>query len=259
MRELHWSYSKLKLKKNLFITTMALILALVALFSIIPPVWELSSSAIAIPSADHKSFIEIGPRTKRWTPFNNISKHTIHAFIAAEDARFFEHQGFDVSATFRSLKTNIDKGKIVRGGSTITQQVIKLAFLGQERTFSRKAKELLGAILAEALVSKEIILEWYLNLVPLGPGIYGVKAAAKQYYNTSPDILTIQQSVNLALILPRPNYWSKGLDTKKLTEFGHKRFAQIVQQMYDYGYLTHDLKRLALATGDFGKPVKTGN
>ena len=155
-----------------------------------------------------------------------------------------------------SLRTNLEKGRIVRGGSTITQQVVKVAFLSRQKSIIRKAREALGALLLEQLLDKERILEWYINLVEFGGGVYGIAEAAHQYFDTEPRLLTIQQGVNLALVLPGPNTWSRGLQDRRLTAFGQKRYATIVNQMYQNGYITKTLRKTALATGDFGEPVE---
>ena len=242
---------------QLSVTTLALVCFGAVLYYVIPPVWHLKNDDIIIKNADGISTRTVGPSSPSWTNLEDISKHTVHAFVAAEDGRFYQHKGFDTLAILESIKKNLSEGKIVRGGSTITQQVVKLAFLEQDRTFKRKSQEILGALLLEALLSKDEILSWYLNLIPLGKGLHGIGSGAKAYYDTTPEILTIQESINLAIILPSPNKWSAGLKNKHLTDFGHKSYLKIINRMFDYGYITRDLRDSALATGDFGHPIKT--
>lgn len=236
------------------IILLLVVIMLTYIWILVPPVWQLRSGPIQIAKGP-KAQIQIGPGSQTWLPFHRTSKHTVYAFVTAEDGRFFEHHGIDFNAIWNSLKTNWKHQKIVRGGSTITQQVVKLAFLGQEKTLLRKTREVLGAIALERLISKEKILEWYFNLVPMGSGLIGIREAASHYFNEVPELLTIENSIQLAIILPRPSDRSEVLVHRKLTEFGHKRFYQIVQAMFDYGYLTETLKAHALATGDFGKPI----
>ena len=152
----------------------------------------------------------------------------------------------------------MEKGKIVRGGSTITQQTIKLAFLNSDKTYIRKAKEILGALLVERLLTKQEIITWYLNLANFGPGIYGVRSAATEYFDTYPILLTIQESAHLATVLPGPSIWSKSLKKKSLTEYGRRRYKQIILEMYHGKYITKELWESATKTGNFGNPVNYG-
>lgn len=112
---------------------------------------------------------------------------------------------------------------MARGGSTISQQVVKMAFLSREKTLIRKAREVVGTLL-ETILSKDEIMEWYLNLAEFGDAVYGIEKASWHYFRTKPQLLSIEQAVHLALVLPSPNGWSKGLRRKNLTRFGHQRF-----------------------------------
>ena len=199
----------------------------------------------------------MGP-LENWTPYEEISMHLINAVVVAEDSHFFLHDGIDTHAIWESFKLNLEKGKIVRGGSTITQQTIKLAFLDYEKTYLRKIKEILGALLAEQLLSKEEIITWYLNLVNLGPGIYGVEVAAKEYFDTYPILLTVQESAHLATVLPGPSTWSESLKERSLTDFGRRRYKHIILEMYKNNYITKELWESATNTGNFGNPVNYG-
>jgi membrane carboxypeptidase/penicillin-binding protein len=114
-----------------------------------------------------------------------IAPCVIHAFIAAEDWKFFEHSGISFRAIVRSTLVNLYHRKIVQGASTITQQLVKLLFFDSKRTFKRKIKEQLYALLVERQFTKEQILETYLNHVYFGCGIYGVEAAAQRFFNCS--------------------------------------------------------------------------
>ena len=103
-----------------------------------------------------------------WTRSSEVSKFLIFAIISAEDARFYEHRGIDLLSIRNSIYSNLSAGKIVRGASTITQQVVRLALLSREKSYLRKLREIWGALLLELLIDKEHILEWYLNMVNFG-------------------------------------------------------------------------------------------
>lgn len=224
----------------------------------IPPVWHLKFSSTHVAQWQKKTgkaIVEVGPATTTWIEASAVSKHVLYAFVVAEDARFFEHHGFDVDGIVDSFKENLRKGRYVRGGSTISQQVVKMAFLGREKTIVRKFREAMGTVLLETLLSKEEILTWYINLAEFGDGIYGLRAASKHYFQTKPELLTIQHGANLAVVLPSPNGWSVGLRRRHLTSFGERRYANIVTQMFRTGYITQTQWLNALATGNFGRPV----
>jgi monofunctional biosynthetic peptidoglycan transglycosylase len=199
--------------------------------------------------------VKVGPGEPGWIQGKDLSRHVFHAFVVAEDARFYEHHGIDLAAIRESLEHNRKKGRYARGGSTITQQVVKMAFLTREKTLIRKAREALGALLLDAMASKEDILEWYVNLTEFGDGIYGVKAAARHWFGTKPELLTIEQAIHLAIVIPSPNGWSKGLRRKDLTKFGEKRFATIARNMKLSGWITETQWITALSRGNFGKPL----
>jgi membrane carboxypeptidase/penicillin-binding protein PbpC len=131
-----------------------------------------------------------------------------------------------------------------------------MAFLSPKKSLIRKAREAAGAVLCELFFTKDEILEWYINMAEFGDGVYGIRAAARHYFEIEPELLTIEHGANLALVLPSPNGWSKGLRQRRLTDFGHRRYAQIITAMRQNGFITETLWEHALATGDFGRPVK---
>jgi len=225
---------------------------------IVPPIWQLRHGPIEVirwPKSGEQLF-SIGSGQDHWVPIETVSLHVLHAIVVAEDARFYQHSGLDYVEIRNSIKVNLEHKAYVRGASTITQQVIKMAFLSQDKTLFRKFQEALGSVLLEVLLDKQQILEWYINLVEFGDGVFGIKAAAAHYFDTEPELLTIQQGANLALVLPSPNLWSAGLRRQKLTAFGHRRYARIIEQMYLQGFITKTLRDAALATGDFGRPIE---
>ncbi len=235
------------------------LLFILFIFILTPPVWKLKSGGPVTVKRwlTKKGEVEakVGPKQADWISIKTVSKHVLNAVIVAEDARFYQHGGFDFTEIVNSAALNLKKGRYVRGGSTITQQVVKMAFLTREKSLLRKGREAMGAFAIERVLKKDQILEWYINLAEFGDGVYGLKAAAKHYYNTKPELLTIEQGANLALVLPSPNSWSKGLRNRRLTPFGHRRYAKIITAMRMGGYITETLWLHALATGDFGRPV----
>jgi monofunctional biosynthetic peptidoglycan transglycosylase len=145
----------------------------------------------------------------KWVPYNRISNNLKRAIIAAEDARFSGHEGIDWVALQKAYEKNAKKGKVVAGGSTITQQLAKNLFLSGERSYVRKGQEVIITYMLEAMMEKERIFEIYLNVVEWGVGVYGAEAAARHYYGVSAASLTSWQAARLAVMLPRPRFYDK--------------------------------------------------
>jgi monofunctional biosynthetic peptidoglycan transglycosylase len=140
----------------------------------------------------------------KWVPYDRISIHLKRAIVAAEDAKFLEHEGFDVEGIQAAVEKNLKKGRLVAGGSTISQQLAKNLFLSGERSFFRKGQEALITLMIESTWSKRRILEVYLNVIEWGNGIYGAEAAARRYYRTSAASLDRDQAAHLAAMVPNP-------------------------------------------------------
>jgi monofunctional biosynthetic peptidoglycan transglycosylase len=145
----------------------------------------------------------------RWVPYSRISSHLKRAVIAAEDARFVDHEGFDWEGIQHAYEKNLRKGKIVAGGSTISQQLAKNLFLSGRRTPWRKLEEAMITMMLENLMSKRRILEIYLNVIEWGNGVFGAEAAARYYYKTSAAGLGQEQAARLAAMVPNPRYYDK--------------------------------------------------
>ncbi|WP_439817684.1 monofunctional biosynthetic peptidoglycan transglycosylase [Zavarzinia sp. CC-PAN008] len=144
-----------------------------------------------------------------WTPYDDIADVMKRTVVAAEDARFCSHHGFDWEAIEQALD-RLNSGRSLRGGSTISQQVAKNVFLWPGRTWTRKGLEAGFTVLIEAFWSKQGILEMYLNVVEWEPGVYGIAAAARHHFDTTPDRLTARQAALLAAVLPNPLEWNAG-------------------------------------------------
>lgn len=145
-----------------------------------------------------------GPTTENWIPFDEISRHMETALIVCEDSRFWTHRGFDPKAIQDSIAANLKAGQFVRGASTLSMQLAKNLYLGREKTLSRKLQQAALTLLLEERLSKQEILELYLNVVEFGPGVYGIGQAARHYFNTHPSELSLGQAMFLATLLPRP-------------------------------------------------------
>ena len=141
---------------------------------------------------------------QRWIPIARIPKHVIDAVIVAEDGTFFTHSGIDWFEVQESVEKNWDKGRAVRGASTITQQLAKNLYLSTSKDPVRKLKELLITLLLENQLSKNRILEIYLNVIEWGRGIFGVEAAAQTYFGKSASNLTLEEATRLAAVIPSP-------------------------------------------------------
>ena len=139
----------------------------------------------------------------KFVPLNQISPDLQHAVIAAEDARFYQHHGFDWHAIQLAAEDDMEGGRL-RGGSTLTQQLVKNLFFGTGRSILRKGVEFTLVPVAELFIGKRRILELYLNVVEWGPGIYGAESACRSYYRASARNIGREQSAQLAAILPAP-------------------------------------------------------
>ena len=157
------------------------------------------------------SWTESAPYTKRYAfvPLNRISPNLQHAVISAEDARFFQHHGFDWTEIGNAVEEDIEEHR-ERGASTITQQLVRNLFLSTNRSFIRKAVEFSIVPFTEAILSKRRILELYLNVIEWGRGIFGAEAASRYYYAIPAQRLTREQAAQLASVLPSPLHRKPG-------------------------------------------------
>jgi monofunctional glycosyltransferase len=161
-----------------------------------------------------------------WTPIEAVSPHLQMAVVAAEDQKFPIHFGFDLDAMEKALENN-ERGGRIKGGSTISQQTAKNAFLWQGRTYIRKGLEAYFTALIELIWGKKRILEVYLNIAEMGPGVYGSQAAAQYYFNKDAAQISSREAALLAAILPSPKTYS----VKNPGPYVRKRQAWIMRQM----------------------------
>ena len=170
--------------------------------------------------------------------------HLINAFIAAEDWSFFSHYGLSIKSIIRSVIANIASGRKVQGGSTITQQLVKLLFFDSKKTFTRKLKEQLYALIIEQQFTKEQILEIYLNHVYFGCGIYGVEAECQRFWGKTVTNITIDQAVCLATIIRNPAQYCPLLNPLS----NERRRNVMLHSMRKLGFITQDEYEKACAT-----------
>ncbi|MEO5701292.1 MAG: monofunctional biosynthetic peptidoglycan transglycosylase [Casimicrobiaceae bacterium] len=145
----------------------------------------------------------------RWVPYARISDHLKRAMIAAEDARFIEHEGFDWDGIQLAMEKNQRRGRVVAGGSTITQQLAKNLFLSPNRSYRRKAEEAVITMMLEGMLDKARIFELYLNVIEWGSGVFGAEAAAQRYFGVSAAALSAEQAARLAAMAPNPRFYER--------------------------------------------------
>ena len=204
----------------------------------LPDISEISKnkyrSQITIRSDNGSVLAKYGDIRGKNLTYSQIPSHLIDAVIATEDRRFFNHWGVDIIGILRANSSNLLAGHVVQGGSTITQQLAKIAFLSRERTLKRKIQEVLLAIQLEYRFSKEQILSIYLNRVYMGKGVYGIDGAARYYFGKYAEYLSVFESAILAGMLKGPSKYNPA--TNHLLSL--KRARQVMINMEDFGSLT---------------------
>jgi monofunctional biosynthetic peptidoglycan transglycosylase len=164
---------------------------------------------------------------QQWVSYEKIAQNLKRAIIASEDANFSEHEGVDWDALLKAYEKNHKKGKVVAGGSTITQQLAKNLFLSGSRSYWRKGQEFIITFMIEGMMDKERIFEIYLNVVEWGGGTFGAEAAAQHYYGIKSSQLSASQAARLAVMLPNPRYY----DSHRNAAYLNKRTALILRRM----------------------------
>lgn len=157
----------------------------------------------------------------RWVPYESISTPLKRAVVAAEDARFLEHEGFDWKGIKNAYEKNTREGEVVAGGSTITQQLAKNLFLSGDRTWWRKAQEAVITVMLEIIMDKRRILELYLNVIEWGDGVFGAEAAARHHFGISAAQVAPAQAARLAAMVPSPRHYRPGRNTAYLERRTH--------------------------------------
>ena len=163
----------------------------------------------------------------QWVPYERISPHLKRAVIAAEDSKFLQHEGFDFETIQKAYEKNLEKGRLVAGGSTISQQLAKNLFLSDAKTPWRKLQEAVITFMLENVMSKRRILEIYLNVIEWGDGVFGAEAAMRHYYGISASSATAEQAARLAAMVPNPRFY----DRNRTTPWLLKKTAIILSRM----------------------------
>jgi monofunctional glycosyltransferase len=182
----------------------------VVIFGIIGPVLAVAAYRFVPPPLTYlmvQRAFEGRGFSRDWVPIENVNPRLVRAVIAAEDASFCEHHGFDVEAIQKALESNKRQPNRIRGGSTISQQTAKNVFLWPQRNWIRKGLEAYFTVLIELGWGKRRIMEVYLNSIEWGPGIYGAEAAAQKYFGVSAEDLSASQAARMAAVLPNPLEW----------------------------------------------------
>jgi len=212
-----------------FVIALALLWSLAALLLVAARWIDPPTTAVHIERR-LQAWLRGTPYLERYecVPLRQISPDLQHAVIAAEDARFYQHHGFDWHAIQIAAEDDLEGGRRIRGGSTLTQQLVKNLFFGTGRSILRKGAEFTLVPVAEVVLGKRRILELYLNVVEWGPGVYGAEAACRYYYRTSARNIDRQQSARLAAILPLP--------LKRRPDYMNRYSALILERMLQAGW-----------------------
>jgi penicillin-binding protein 1A len=222
-------------------------LAALAFLAQLPDVRGLDEYRPALPSlvVDRagRPIGEFASERRRLVPLEQLPEHVVHAFLAAEDEGFYDHAGIELGAVLRAAWANLRGGRIVQGGSTITQQVAKTLFLGPERTLKRKLREAGLALQIERRLGKREILEIYLNHIYLGSGAYGVAAAATTYFDRDVSALTLGEAALLAGLPKAPSALSPLVNP----EGAEERRRWVLGRMREVGFVADDALAAALA------------
>ena len=201
----------------------------------------LPNPTLILVTADGKPFARRGSYKEQPVDVSKLPKHVPGAFVAIEDRRFYSHIGLDFRAIARALQRNVGEGEVQQGGSTITQQLAKNAFLSSQRSLRRKAQEALIALYLEARLSKDEILSRYLSTVYFGDGVFGLRAAAKHYFDKTPETLSIGEAAMLAGMVKAPSRLAPTEDLPAARE----RAEVVLGTMVDVGLITPQQARAA--------------
>jgi monofunctional glycosyltransferase len=196
-----------------------------------PDLDKLKNGYIDVIRSNKKtSFKVVDKKPTGWVSLGDIGEDLQTAIVLSEDWAFYNHPGIDLRQLKQAIGEYFSRGR-KRGASTITQQLVKNLYLTPEKSFSRKIKEVILSLLVENKLSKNKILEIYLNIIHLGKGIHGVGDGAKFYFQKEAKYLTAREGAFLAMLLPNPLRYSVSYDKKKLTPYGRKIINSILEKM----------------------------
>ncbi len=185
-------------------------------------------------------------RPSGWTSLSEISQLATAAILISEDSAFYQHHGYDPGQIREALETDLEEHRFARGASTITQQVVKNVFLTRDKNLWRKAKELYLATELDRTVPKRRVLEIYMNIAEWGPGIFGIRAASRYYFQKTPGELTAKEGAFLAMLLPSPIRYGQSFRQRHLTDFAAEEINDILDKMVHAHHLTEEEKTAEL-------------
>lgn len=194
--------------------------------------------------------VHLCPKDPTYVRLKNISVHARNAIIVSEDGAFYAHKGFDWDELKSSFDKNLETGEYARGGSTITQQLAKNVYLSPEKSILRKVREAMITVQIENLLTKDEILEKYLNVVEFGDNLYGIGKASQYYFKKPASSLTPAEGAFLAFLLPSPKKYSQSFRAKKLTGFAGKQVRVIVERLYKFKKIDEETHASALVQLD---------
>ncbi len=222
-----------RFKYPIFITLSVIVVIAITLITVYPIVDGIGKLehgvVVAVTKDGERTF---GAKNNgSWAPLKSISRLAVRAIVISEDSAFYQHDGIDFDQLNSAIRDTILYGKKARGASTISQQLVKNLFFSSDRSFVRKAFEALATIYMEEHLTKGRILEVYLNVIEYGPGIYGIKNAARYYFGKHPYELNVREGAFLAMLLPQPKKYSVSFTKKELSPYASKTINQILEKM----------------------------
>ncbi len=188
----------------------------------------------------------VGIDSPDWVPLEDIPKYLIASLTTSEDHEFFRHQGFSIAGIKRSVRVNLERGEFAQGASTISQQLVKNLFLSREKTIARKLQEAFLTWQVEQYLTKDKILELYLNIIEWGPGIWGIRAASQHYFAKDPSRLSLLESAYLVSIIPAPNRYHAHWEAGSVPRAFENRVKQLIKAMQRRGLVSSAETDLAL-------------
>lgn len=191
--------------------------------------------------------VNLCPGSAAYVPLKLISNGIKKAVLVSEDSAFYQHRGFDFAEIKKSYETNMLVGEYKRGGSTLTQQLAKNLFLSKEKTFQRKFVEAFYTVQLEKYLTKDEILERYLNVVQFGKDIFGIKAAAEYYFKKSPQELSLNEGIFIAILLPNPVKYAQSFHKQKLSIFAGNRMKDVLLKLKTFHRITEEEYNISFA------------
>jgi monofunctional glycosyltransferase len=184
--------------------------------------------------------VHLCPTDPTYVKIDQISSAARNAVLVSEDSAFYDHHGIDWFELQQSAEKNWKKNEFARGGSTITQQLAKNVYLSSEKSILRKVREVIITVQLEKMLTKNEILEKYLNVVEFGPNLFGIAKASRLYFGKAPSQLTAAEGAFLAFLLPNPKDYSVSFRNRKLTRFAHSQMRIIVDRLHRFKKLSAD-------------------